>query len=895
MVPDAPSDSPPSVKGRFTVRNLDPVTFERLPGGLGIGTARPRISWQLPPGTGEQSGYELELRRGDATDTTGRVPSAERYLVAWPGPPLASRERVRVRARVWTDGEPDPSGWSEPAWVETGLLEPRDWQAAPVGAGWPEDNDGDRRPALLRREFTLSRPVASARLYATAHGVYQAEVNGARVGDDALSPGWTPYHRRLLYRTYDVTGHLVVGTNVVGAWLGDGWYRGRYGFDGGTRNLYGTDQAWLAQLEVVHDDGSTTVIATDASWSAATGPIITSGLYDGEVYDARGEQPNWSRPGGDLPGRWTPVRVHTRDPATLAAAEAPPIRCTQQLAPVAITPRPDGRYLLDFGQNLTGRLAITVSGPRGTRITIRHAEVLIDGELATRPLRRARATDEYLLPGGGTRTWEPRFTIHGFRYAEISGWPGDLTPDSVVARVYHSDMPPAGTFDCSDPLLRRLHDNVRWGMRGNFVGIPTDCPARDERLGWTGDVQIFAPTGVFLYDCVALLDSWLVDVGLEQLPDGTVPWYVPVIPGPPMWTPLRPGAGWGDVVTLTPWTLYEHTGDARLLRRHHATATAWVDLIDSLAGPTHLWDTGFQLGDWLDPTTEPDDPGSGATDPHLIATAYFAWSARHLARAAAVLGEEAGANHYHRLADDIAVAFRDRYQLDDGRMASDSATAYVVALCFDLLAGEDARRRAGDRLAELVRESDYHIATGFVGTPLVCDALTDTGHLDVAYRLLMQTECPSWLYPVTQGATTIWERWDSLRPDGTLNPGGMTSFNHFALGSVADWLHRVVAGIAPAAPGYRRILFRPRPGGGLTSASAGHDTPYGRAGISWLLRGDELSVEMLVPAGCTATAQLPGTAPYDIGPGTHRVTVPWPAATPMVPAARVPTGLESSA
>jgi alpha-L-rhamnosidase len=848
--------------------------FERLPGGLGIGTARPRISWQLPPMSGNQIAYELELWRGGQVETSGRVPSAERYLVPWPGRPLVSRERVRVRVRTWTEDDLGPSDWSEPAWVEAGLLAQADWRAVPVGGGWPEDDGADRRPALLRREFTLPRSVVSARLYATAHGLYQAEINGARVGDDALSPGWTVYQRRLCYRTYDVTNLLTVGPNTIGVWLGDGWYRGRLGFEGGTRNIYGNDQSWLAQLEVVHDDGSTTTVATDASWSAATGPIITSGLYDGEVYDAREERADWTRPGGDPLGGWTSVRVHGRDTSTLVAAEGPPIRCTEQIAPVAITPKGPGTYLMDFGQNLVGRVAITVAGRRGTRMTIRHAEVLVDGELATRPLRQARATDEYVLCGGGPRTWEPRFTIHGFRYAEISGWPGALTRDDVVARVYHTDMSPAGTFDCSDPLLRRLHDNVRWSMRGNFVGIPTDCPARDERLGWTGDVQVFAPTGVFLYDCVALLDSWLVDVGLEQLPDGTIPWYAPVIPGGSTWTPLRPGAGWGDVVALTPWTLYEHTGDVRLLRRHHATAKAWIDLIDSLAGPTHLWDSGFQLGDWLDPSSEPDDPGAGATDPYLIATAYFAWSARHVARAAAVLGDPAEAARYHKLSDDIAEAFRGRYQLDDGRLVNDSPTAYVVALRFDLFSGEAARRRAGDRLAELVRLSDFRVATGFIGTPLICDALSDAGHLDVAYRLLMQTECPSWLYPVTQGATTVWERWDSLRPDGTLNPGGMTSFNHFALGSVADWLHRVVAGIAPAAPGYRKILFRPRPGGGLTSAAASHDTPYGRAGISWSLTEGDMTVEMVVPPGCTAAAQLPGTAPYDLGPGTHRVTVP---------------------
>jgi alpha-L-rhamnosidase len=869
--------------------------FERSPDGLGVGQARPRISWHLPAGSADQTGYQLEAARGNVIETSDPIPSHERHLVPWPWRPLASRERVQVRVRVWTVQSAEPCDWSEPAWVEAALLAPEDWSARPVGAAWPVDDESDRQPALVRRDFTLTRPVKSARLYATAHGLYQAEINGTRVGDDVLSPGWTVYGQRLRYRTYDVTDHLKEGANAIGAWLGDGWWRGRFGFNGGTRNIYGTDQSWIAQLEVVHDDDTVTIVATDGAWSAATGPIMTSSLYDGEIYDARDDRTDWSRPGSDANAGWSPVAVFPMGQTTLFPADGPPVRATEEIAPVAIMPKGDGRYVLDFGQNLVGRLAIRVEGPRGTRVTLRHAEVLIDGELATRPLRQARATDEYTLHGGGIDTWEPRFTIHGFRYAEISGWPGTITSDAVVARVYHTDMRRTGTFQCSEPLLQRLHDNVVWSMRGNFVDIPTDCPARDERLGWTGDVQIFAPTGIFLYDCTALLDSWLVDVGLEQLPDGTVPWYAPVIPGPPVWTPLRPGAGWGDAVALTPWVLYQGTGDTELLRRHYPMAKAWVDLVDSLAGPGHLWNTGFQLGDWLDPTADPDDPGAGQTDPYLIATAYFAWSTRHLAKSAAVLGHAVDVDRYTTLSDETTVAFQRAYLRDDGRLTSDSATAYVVAIAFDLLPDRPARTAAGQRLADLVRDNGFRIATGFIGTPLICDALTETGHLDVAYRLLMQTECPSWLYSVTQGATTIWERWDSLRPDGTLNSGGMTSFNHFALGSVADWLHRVVAGIAPAAPGYRKILFRPRPGGGLTSCAASHDSPYGTAAISWELHGDELTVQMHVPSGCTATVDLPGTAPYEIGPGSHQVTTLLAASYPSQRGLTTPhpTGLTS--
>lgn len=846
-----------------------PVTFEHLRDGLGIGVPEPRLSWQLPPGSEHQSAYELELDRGGTVHRTGRIRSTGQTLVPWPAAPLASRERATVRVRTWA-GEDSPSPWSPPATVEAGLLNATDWKARPVGAAWPEDPDSDRRPTQVRRDFAVTKPVAHARLYITAHGLYEAEINGTRVGDDALSPGWTVYGQRLRFYTYDVTSHLTQGANTIGAYLADGWYRGRIGFDGGTRNVYGTDQSLIAQLEITHPDATVTVIPTDARWQAAYGPILTASLYEGETFDARQHDPAWSTPHHHHDG-WSPVAVRTRAPHTLVAPQAPPVRCTQNMAPRSVTPRGEGRYLLDFGQNLVGRLAITADGPKGTTITLRHAEVLQDGELATRPLRGATSTDVLTLDGSGPLTWEPRFTLHGFRYAEISGWHGEFTAQNATARVYHTDMQRTGWFACSNDMINRLHENVVWSMRGNFVDIPTDCPQRDERLGWTGDIQVFAPTASFLYNVTGMLDSWLTDVRAEQLPDGTIPWYVPVIPGGPQWTPIQPGAAWGDVATLTPWVLYQRSGDLELLRRHFPMGRAWVDLLEQLAGEDRIWETGDQLGDWLDPIAPPDDPGASRTDRYLVATAYFAHSARHLSYAAAELGDQAAATTYGRLADEIATAFRGRYVDRTGLMTSDSPTAYCVALMFGLLANDEQRTFAGNRLAELVLADNARIATGFVGTPLICDALTDTGHLGVAYQLLTQTECPSWLYTVSMGATTIWERWDSLRPDGTLNPGGMTSFNHYALGAVADWLHRVVGGLAPSQPGYRTLTFKPRPGAGITWANTRHKTPYGEAAISWRLTGEVLTADVTVPEGCQALVHLPDSPTVTVGPGQHRL------------------------
>ncbi|MEP6629286.1 MAG: family 78 glycoside hydrolase catalytic domain [Lapillicoccus sp.] len=859
-------------------------TFEHHREPLGIGEATPRLSWKTTAPAGwVQAAYEVRLEGegpggrlvGGSSATSAA--SADSVLVPWPGAPLTSRERVTARVRV-TGADRSVSEWSAPATVEAGLIDPQDWRARPVHAGWPEDRDSDtRRPPLLRRELLVREGLQRARVYASAHGVFELEIDGRRVGDDVMAPGWTAYQHRLRYRTYDVTDRLVPGAHAIGAWLGDGWYRGRLGWNGGFRNVYGSDLSLIAQVELTYADGTVDVVATDGEWRAAPSPIVHTGNYDGETYDARLEREGWSSPGFD-DSDWTPVVVGERDPVTLVAPDGPPVRCTQELRPVSVVRTPSGRQVLDFGQNLVGRLRIRLSGPRGSEVVIRTAEVMQEGEIYTRPLRTARSTDAYTLAGREREDWEPRFTFHGFRYAEVSGWPGVLeaavAAGDIVARVLHTDMERTGWFTCSDPLVERLHENVVWSMRGNFLDIPTDCPQRDERVGWTGDLQVFAPTATFLYDVSGMLSGWLKDVALEQLPDGTVPWYVPVIPAHAMWTPIRPGAVWGDVAVLTPWTLFDRFGDLEVLRRQYDSARRWVDLVERLAGPDRLWDSGFQLGDWLDPAAPPHDPADARTDRYLVATAYFAWSTDRLSATAHALGRADDARRYAGLAAEVRAAFVARYVGPDGVLTSDAQTAYALAITFDLLPLE-LRARAGRRLAELVAESGHRIATGFAGTPAVTDALSRTGHVDAAYDLLLETQAPSWLYAVTQGATTIWERWDSLLPDGTVNSGSMTSFNHYALGAVADWLHRVVAGLAPAAPGYREILVRPRPGGGLTSASAEHETPYGPARVAWEVVADRLVVDVTVPTGAVARIDLPGMPVEQVASGPHRFEVSW--------------------
>ncbi|WP_329264240.1 family 78 glycoside hydrolase catalytic domain [Streptomyces sp. NBC_01478] len=888
---------------------VTPPTFEHHREPLGIGESAPRLSWRTVTDTGgwRQTAHQVEISTADGTvlTDTGRVESAESVLVPWPGPHLGSRERVGVRVRVWGDAEDDPSPWSEHAYAETGLLEPADWTAHPVTPDRDAPTGEPLPAALLRRDFTLTGHVASARLYITAYGVYEAEINGERVGDHVMAPGWTSYQHRLRYQTFDVTPLLRTGENTIGALLGEGWYTGRLGFHGGRRAIYGEHRALLAQLEIGYADGTTQTVVTDEHWRTASSPVLRSEIYDGEAYDARRERPGWSTPGHDTSG-WATVREIPFPSAELVAPTGPPVRRTQTVAPVAVVTTPSGKTVLDFGQNLVGRLRIRVRGAAGHEVTLRHAEVLEHGELSTRPLRFAAATDTYVLRGEGAEggeeaergdgvdVYEPHFTFHGFRYAEIGNWPGPLDPADIEAVVLHTDMARTGWFECSDPLVNRLHENVVQGMRGNFLDVPTDCPQRDERMGWTGDIQVFAPTASFLHDCSGMLTGWLRDLSAEQLarPDGVPPLVVPDVL-PAAFQDAGAQAVWADVAVLLPWTLYQRFGDLEVLRTQYPSMRAWGEATIRLtAEGDGLWHQDFQLGDWLDPQAPPDRPGEARTDGDLVANAYVIRSAEVLAEVAELLdsngqldGKEDAAR-FRAHARAVRERFADRFVTPDGLLSSDTQTAYALAIAFSLLPTERQRRGAAERLAHIVRGASFRIATGFTGTPLICDALCAAGEPQLAYRMLLEKSCPSWLYPVTMGATTVWERWDSMLPDGTVNPGEMTSFNHYALGAVADWLHRTVAGLTAAEPGWRRLRVAPVPGGDLTWAKAAHDTPYGRAEAGWRIesvkggkdgKGDVLVVEALIPPNTRAEIQLPdGSAPFEVGAGRHAFRHPYP-------------------
>lgn len=826
---------------------------------LGIDEATPRISFTVD--ADGWTGADAEFVGDDGR--TESAPLGDSRLADWPFSPLTRRGGGTLRVRAG-DGP-----WSAPLRVEAGIT--GDWQSDFVSPSVRGERDSPRPAFLLRAAFESPAPSADirrARLYSTAHGVYEVEVNGAKLGMDRLAPGWTSYENRLRYQTHDVTPRLRDGENVLGAWLGDGWYRGRIGFDGGLWDVYGSDVSLLAQLEIITNAGDLHVVPL--TWRWALSPITATGLYEGETYDARLEQPGWSDVGFD-DSSWSPTTVLPRAgfAARVEAPTAEPVQVTEVLRPTSVSRLPSGRIRLDFGQNISGVLRITVRGEAGHTVRLHHAEVLEDGELATRPLRRAISIDTFTA-GGSEQTWAPRFTIHGFQYAELENWPGELRDGDVEAIVLHTGMRRTGWFESSHAGLNRLHSNVVWSMRDNFVDLPTDCPQRDERVGWTGDLQVFAPTALRLYAAHGTLTGWLRDLAAEQWDNGHVPQFIPWVE---CGFPNFPTAAWGDAAVIVPWEMYRNDGDTRVLLDQYASMRAWVDLVDGLTGHTGLWDRGFQLGDWLDPAAPPDSPGDSHTDKALIATAYHVKTTRIVSEAAALLGHEDDAERYAARAARATRAFQREFLSPNGRVVSDTPTSIAVAMVFDLFADERQAERAGARLLELVGHNGFHISTGFVGTPIICDALVMAGSTDFAYHLLLQDELPSWLYPVSMGATTIWERWDSMLPDGTINPGDMTSFNHYALGAVADFLHRQVAGLAPAAPGWSHIRFAPRPGGGLTHAAARYDSVRGTASIAWRREQTELTIDVEVPPGAQGTVVLPDSAEErHVGPGRHTFT-----------------------
>lgn len=851
------------------------------PGSLstvGIGESRPRISWRLEntPGNFEQAGYHLEIRRPGEAAYSEEIHGTGSTLVPWPeSQVLRSREGAHVRVKV--PGQ-TTSEWSEWHYVEAGLLSRSDWSCSRISHPSYTSPETPSPSALFHKIFEFNESVKKARVYVTAQGVYDLRINGRAVSKDFMNPGWTNYHHRTLYQVYDVSEALKSGINHVTIELAEGWFTGRLGWGEGVSKFYGERNAIMAQLEIEHADGSHNVVNTDGSWQVTRGASSVAEIYDGQTFDARRAKLIRECLENDSGAGFGPVEVLDPLPETteLEAMDSAPVRQIEIVTPIKQFATPSGKTILDFGQNLVGYERIKhVAGPDGHAITLKFAEVMENEELGTRPLRCAKATDHFILAGTGEESWEPNFTFHGFRYIQIENWPGsENLMEAIEAVVIHTDMAPTASFSCSNNSLNQLHRNITWSMKGNFTGLPTDCPQRDERLGWTGDIAVFSPTATFLYDCTALLKSWLKDLWIDQRDVGGIPPVV--VPNclqkAELWEFVTECAIWNDAAVLVPWALYRETGDLGILAAQFESMGTYLRSIP-MSKNSHtsaLWsDDSFQLGDWLDPLAPPDNPMQCQTDAHLVANAFLIKSLSIMAEVCALLDKSIEACHFDDWRAKARSQFRRRYVTEAGLVVSDSQTAYALTIVFDLL-DEDEFPAAGARLAHLVRKNNFRISTGFAGTPYVLEALTRTGSRQVAYRMLLETKCPSWLYPITMGATTTWERWDSVIPDGSINPGEMTSFNHYALGAVGQFLHERVGGLICTAPGWRECKVQPLPGGKVTKARVEHVAIHGRIGAEWEVVDGVLKVKAWVPAGTVMLVVLPERGHIMVGAGTWR-------------------------
>jgi len=842
------------------------LSCEHKKNPVGIDTPQPRFSWKItgPGNSIIQSAYSIRVAGNEKFSSSatvwqsGKIESNESVLIAYKGPELKSGERYFWQVKIW-DKNGKESKWSEVAFFEMGLLSKSDWKAK-----WIEMEGDTLRYSPsphFRKEFKVGKSIARARVYVTSHGYYELHLNGKKVGDQVLTPGWTSYLKRLQYQVYDVTPMLLKGDNAIAAVLGDGWYRGTLAW-GNNWATYGKSLGLLLQMKITYTDGTESLIISDESWKASNdGAIRMNDIYNGETYDATKKLTGW-----DLTGyndkNWKSVKTGNYNNNNLIASEGSPVRKIEEIKPIKIFRTPKGNLIVDMGQNMVGWLRLKVNGSKGTVVTLRHAEVLDKyGEFYTANLRVAKCQLTYTLAGTGEEVYEPRFTFMGFRYVEVTGFPGELTKDNLTGVVVHSDMAVTGSFECSNPLINQLQHNIQWGQNGNFVDVPTDCPQRDERLGWTGDAQAFCRTASYNKDVSSFFTKWLKDVATDQKPGGDVPDVIPDVLDKQNATTTQPSAGWGDVAVIAPWTMYLVYGDQRILENQYQSMKSWVEYIRKKAGNSLIWKGGSKYGDWLfyhppvNNHTEPD----GYTEHDFIATAFYAYSTSILAATAKVLGKTEDEKFYTDLFKNIKEVFINEYVTKAGRVGTNSQTSYVLALMFNLLPDE-LREKSTRFLVDDIKSRRNHLSTGFLGTPYLCHVLSGNGYPDVAYDLLLQESYPSWLYPVKMGATTIWERWDGQKTDSTFQDPGMNSFNHYAYGAIGDWMYRVSAGIETMGAGYKHLILQPHPTKRLTYSKATFESSYGTVASGWERSGSRILISVKIPANSVATVILPVNA-----------------------------------
>ncbi|MDP2883785.1 MAG: glycoside hydrolase family 78 protein [Ignavibacteria bacterium] len=831
---------------------------------LSVDAEKPRLSWIIESKERgvTQTAYELlvsssmELLDQDKGDLweSGKISSDQSIQIVYEGQPLRARTTCYWKVRTW-DNHGHTSAYSKPSTWRMGLLSRSDWKAQWIGLNG--DTSRDLRPSpYVRKEFSLNKPIHRAQVYLTARGMFIASVNGRRIGNDVLSPEWTDYRKRIQYITYDVTNRVKEGKNCLGVTIGDGWYRGYVGF-GKLPNNYGDQTSALVQLHLEFADGTEQIICSDTSWKGAFGPLSYSDLLMGERYDARLEAKGWNTPGFN-DSQWQSVQVMPETQAQLVALPTEPVRVTHILKPKKVTEPKKGTYVFDLGQNIAGFCLLKVRGPGGTEVTLRHAEVLNpDGSIYTENLRRAKATDVYILEGGREEVFEPQFTFHGFRYVEVTGYPGKPLLDAIRGCVVSTDLPSAGTFTCSDRTVNQLQSNILWSQRGNFISVPTDCPQRDERLGWMGDAQIFVRTAAFNMDVSSFMTKWMSDVEDAQAPDGAFMDTSPFIDkngtfGAP---------GWGDAGIIVPWNVYRCYGDTRIIDRHYDAMTRWMRYLAE-ANPDFLRKNRLNnnYGDWLSINAE--------TPKDLLATAFWAYDAKLMSDMARAIGRTAHHQSFLALFDSVKSAFQRAYVSADGHLLGETQTGYVLALAFDLMP-DSLRACAAQLLADDIKKRNGHLSTGFIGVKYLNPVLSENGYLDVAYQLLFNKTFPSWGYPIQNGATTIWERWDGWTKEKGFQDAGMNSFNHYSMGSVGEWLYRCVGGIDldPDAVAYKKIVIRPRPNRGLKFANTEFFSIHGLIKTNWRQESGKFKLDVIIPPNTTALVYLPTSDPKSVREG----------------------------
>lgn len=848
--------------------SISKITVNYLENPMGITDTQLQIGWVMESDKMGvfQKFYELEIAVDDAFDhciyKSGVVESDESAHVFVNDISLKSAEKYFLRVKV-TDNLGESSPFSNSAFFITGILDNDLWKAKFITVENKEDASNSKGTSL-RKEFILNKPVKSAYAFTTALGLYEFYINGKKVGKDVLTPGWTSYNKRLLYQTYDVTEYVQNGDNAMAAMLGAGWYKGVMGFVG-NRNNYGDRSAFFGQLVIHYEDGTTDWLVTDDTWKGTDAPVVFSEIYDGEVYDARLEKEGYLLPGYPAKDLKT-AEVINKDLSKLFTQPGCRVGEITKIPAKRIFTTPEGDKVVDFGQNMTGWIHIKVKGSAGDRVELKCFEVLdAKGNVYLDNLRLAKQTLVYICKDEQEAEYHPHFTFQGFQYAKIVSYPGELTLEDIYACAVHSDMDRTGYFECSNPDLNQLQHNILWGLKGNFLDIPTDCPQRNERLGWTGDAQIFCRTASYLMNTYTFFSKWLKDVAADQTEEGGVPHVVPdILTGSAEddWLVSQgthSAAAWADVAVINPWTMYITYGDKVILEEQYESMKAWIEFM-RIHSKDGIWNYRLQFGDWVALDAE-EGSYFGATPNDLTCTAYYAYSTGLFAKIARVLGRDEDALVYGKLQEEIVEGFRKYFFDKDGNMTSQTQTAHIIALYFNLVP-EEYRQKTTDALLKLLAKENGHLVTGFVGTPYFCHALSQNGHTKEAYELLLKDDFPSWLYQVKMGATTVWEHWDGMKPDGTMWSPDMNSFNHYAYGAIGEWLYRAVAGIDidEKEPGYKHAIIHPHLGGGLTYVKGEYKSVYGTIKTYWQLDRDKVKLEVTIPVNTTASLYLDDVA-----------------------------------